>query len=620
MAHLVKQQRKRQADHFWKTVFRLIQYMSTRAWAFGFSILSATLAIVLGALGPSYLGRVTDELFRAIQEASDLRAAGEQLDGLPINVDVLKQIMGILILLFVGQTIFRFIQSYLIAKASQQTVYFLRRDLKNKLQHLPMRYFDTHGNGDIMSRAVNDVDQIANTLQQSLIQLMNGVIMFIGVLVIMYVVNWLLATVVLLTAPISVLCIAYIAPKSQREFSNQQRELGKLTNQLEEIYSGHTIVKSYNKEHQEIERLIAQSKQLNEASWKAQFLAGTMMPLVSFARDLGYFGIGIVGGWGVINGTISIGHVQAFMAYVNQFAQPVRFFAQLSNTIQVTIASAERIFEVLDEPVMTTEITSSQPKRETPYKIEFEHVQFGYGETLLMNDFNLQVKSGEMVAIVGPTGAGKSTLINLLERFYDVSGGHIYVDGVDVQQIKQSTLRKTFSMVLQDTWLFNGTIWDNIAYGNELYQDDEAKILEASKAARVDDFVRRLPEGYQTVVNEEGSNLSQGQRQLITIARAFLADPEILILDEATSSVDTRTEKLIQEAMTNILTDRTSFVIAHRLSTIRDADNIVVMNNGDVIETGTHDELLEFDGFYASLHNAQFSNIDEGAEQLGWSS
>ena len=393
---------------------------------------------------------------------------------------------------------------------------------------------------------------------------------------------------------------------------------------MEEAYSGHTIIKTYNKEEDEIDKFLERSAKLNEASWKAQFLAGTMMPLVSFARDIGYFGIGIIGGWGVINGTISIGHVQAFMDYVNQFAQPVRFFAQLSNTVQVTIASAERIFEIIDEDAMDDEVTHVENKPNSPYKVEFDGVQFGYGDepedSLLMTDFNLQVHPGEMVAIVGPTGAGKSTLINLLERFYDVSGGGIYLEGTDIRNIPREQLRERFSMVLQDTWLFNGTIWENIAYGNDDKADDDEAILEASKAARVDSFVRRLPHGYETIINEEGSNLSQGQRQLITIARAFLADPEILILDEATSSVDTRTETLIQEAMNNILAERTSFVIAHRLSTIQDADKIIVMNQGDVIETGTHDELLAQDGFYAGLYNAQFSNIDEAADNLGWNS
>lgn len=616
--------RSRKASNFWKTVVRLIKYMSTRAWGLFFSMLASLGAIILGAVAPNYLGKATNEVYRAIKEASHLRSAGETVNGLPINYELIKQIIIILVILFAGQAILRFFQNYLLALTSQQTVYHLRRDLKKKISQLPISYFDTRGNGDIMSRAVNDIDQIANTLQQSLIQLMNGVIMFIGVLIVMYMVNWILATIVVITTPISALLIWYIAPKSQRQFSNQQRELGKLTDQIEETYSGHTIVKTYNKENEEIDRFLERSAKLNEASWKAQFLAGIMMPLVSFARDLGYFGIAIVGGWGVINGTISIGHVQAFMEYVNQFAQPVRFFAQLSNTIQVTIASAERVFEVIDEESMSTQSTVLDNNIETPYKVEFDHVQFGYNESpnseLLMTDFNLQVNSGDMVAIVGPTGAGKSTLINLLERFYDVKGGHIYLDGIDTRNIERNELRKRFSMVLQDTWLFNGTIWENIVYGNAEYKDDEEKILEASKAARVDSFVRRLPHGYDTVINEEGSNLSQGQRQLITIARAFLADPEILILDEATSSVDTRTEKLIQEAMNNILKERTSFVIAHRLSTIRDADKIIVMNQGNVIETGTHDELLELDGFYAGLYNAQFSSVDEAAENLGWNS
>lgn len=613
--------RKRHADDFWGTVWRLVQYMSRRKGIFIFAVIFGLAAIILNAIAPSVMAMATNEVIRAFQEAvSD----NLPLTNLPINYDLIIQIIVAIVIIYLSQALLRYLESFLLAALSQATVYDLREHLKEKIETLPIKFFDTHGNGDIMSRAVNDMDQIANTLQQSLIQLVNGVIMFVTVLVIMFMVNWMLALVVLLTFPISAGCIYFIAPRAQKQFARQQKELGILTDQVEEVYAGHTIVKTYNREDDENARFVDQSAKLNDASTKAQFLSIIMMPLVSFARDLGYFGIGVFGGWGVITGIISIGHVQAFMQYVNQFSQPVRFIAQLSNTIQVTIASTERIFEIIDEEPMQKVEVDVPDKKDTPYKVEFEHVQFGYADDpeadLLMNDFNLQVKPEEMVAIVGPTGAGKSTLINLLERFYDVIGGSIYLDGVDTRHFNRSDLRKHMSMVLQDTWLFNGTIWENIAYGNDKYADDDEKILQAAKTANVDDFVRRLPKGYSTVINEESSNVSQGQRQLITIARAFLADPEILILDEATSSVDTRTEKQIQEAMENIIQERTSFVIAHRLSTIQDADKIIVMNHGDVIETGTHQELLDQGGFYADLYYAQFASSDDQAGDLAWDS
>lgn len=603
---------QRQADNFWGTISRLFRYMlSKRKTGLTIAFLLTIGSITFQSLAPSILGRATDIIYAGVQEAMDAAGTGIELDTIPIDFNALINIIVILAVIYLSQTVLRYFQILILAHVSQRTVYNLRRDLKAKMSTLPVKYYDTHANGDIMSRAVNDIDQISNTLRQSLIQILNAVVMFVVVLIVMLSVNVTLSIVILVTVPLSILFIAYVLPKSQKQFAVQQKELGKVTDRAEEIYSGHSIVKTYNHENSELEEFKVTSAKLNEASWKAHFLAGIMMPLVNFARDLAYFGVGIVGGIGVLNGSIQLGHVQAFMQYANQFSQPIRFIAQLSNTIQVTVASVERVFEVIDEEPMHEVESNVEPKENTPYKIQFEHVQFGYDDSddaeLLMNDFNLTVEPGEMVAIVGPTGAGKSTLINLLERFYDVKGGSIRFEGKDVRDFDRDELRQYFSMVLQDTWLFKGTIWDNIKYGTNDPNVSDQQILEAAKAAHVDDFVQRLPGGYRTMINEEGSNVSQGQRQLITIARAFLADPEVLILDEATSSVDTRTEKMVQQAMDKALEGRTSFVVAHRLSTIRDADKIIVMNHGDVIETGNHDELIEKDGFYAGLYNAQFA-------------
>lgn len=602
--------RAEKAENFWGTIIRLFKYMTVRPWVLAGAVLLAVASTLLSALSPAILGLATTEIYEGISQGVQNNNGISQY---PIDFVTIRNILILTAVVFIFNAVSRYFQQYLTAHIAQKAVYDMRKELKGKMSRLSIKYFDTHSKGDIMSRAVNDMDQIANTLQQSLNQLMISVTMFFSVLTVMLFVDVTLSIVVLVTVPISLLFIAYLVPKSQEQFSNQQRELGVVNDKVEEVYGGHTIVKTFNTEEHEIEEFEKSSHDLNEASWKAQFIAGIMMPLVNLSRDLGYFGVAVVGGLGVLNGTITLGSVQAFMQYVNQFSQPIRQIAMLSNTIQVTIASCERVFEVLDDPEME-DPDSGFEAIETPYKVEFDGVQFGYSDEpedpLLMNDFNLTVKDGDMIAVVGPTGAGKSTLINLLERFYDVKGGSIKYEGIDIRDIPRDRLRQEFSMVLQDTWLFNGTIWENIAYGNAEYADDPDKILTASKAAYVDEFVRRLPKGYETMINEEGTNISQGQKQLITIARAFLADPEVLILDEATSSVDTLTETLIQSAMNNILADRTSFVVAHRLSTIRDADKIIVMDQGDVIETGTHDELMEQSGFYADLYNAQFASAE----------
>ena len=603
----------RKAKHFWGTLRRLTTYMSTRIWGVILVLVLTIAATIFTTLTPKILGQATTEIFRGYQEGMALRAAGQTVDVLPIDFELIMQILLTVFVLYISAGLFRYFQQFTMARIGQRTVYDLRKDLKAKMSRMPISYYDTHSNGDIMSRAVNDMDQIANTLQQSLTQFVQSIVQFVAVLVMMLSISLQLTIVSFIIVVLSAVFVSVIAPRAQKMFAKQQKELGILNDQVEEIYSGHAVVKIYNHEESEIEKFEKQNESYYEASWKAQFLTGLMMPLISFARNIGYLAVAVLGGINVANGTMTLGNVQAFLQYVNQFSQPMRDIANLSNTIQATVASAERVFEVLDEPEMDLEHSNIKPLQDSPYKIQFEHVQFGYGgpnEPLLMNDFNLDVKEGEMIAVVGPTGAGKSTLINLLERFYDIKGGSIKLNGVDTRDITREELRSHFAMVLQDTWLFNGTILENLRYGSEEYADSEEKIFEAAKAAHVDDFVRKLPHGYDTILNEEASNISQGQRQLITIARAFFADPEILILDEATSSVDTRTEVLIQRAMAKLLKGRTSFVIAHRLSTIRDADKIIVMDQGDVIETGNHDELMEKNGFYADLYNAQFANSE----------
>lgn len=603
----------RKAKNFWGTLRRLMTYMANRIWGVLLVLVLTIAATIFTTLTPKMLGRATTEIFRGYQEGMALREAGQTVDVLPINFDLIGEILVMVFILYISAGLFNYFQQFTMARIGQRTVYDLRKDLKAKMSRMPISYYDTHSNGDIMSRAVNDMDQIANTLQQSLTQFVQSVVQFVAVLSVMLSISLQLTVVSMIIVVLSGIFVGVIAPRAQKMFAKQQKELGILNDQVEEIYSGHAVVKIYNHEETEIEKFEKQNESYYEASWRAQFLTGLMMPLISFARNVGYLAVAVLGGINVANGTMTLGNVQAFLQYVNQFSQPMRDIANLSNTIQATVASAERVFEVLDEPEMNLEQSNIQPLQNSPYKIQFEHVQFGYGgpdEPLLMKDFNLDVKEGEMIAVVGPTGAGKSTLINLLQRFYDVKGGSIKLNGVDIRDITREELRSHFAMVLQDTWLFNGTILENIQYGNEEANESKEKVFEAAAAAHVDDFVRKLPHGYETILNEEASNISQGQRQLLTIARAFYADPEILILDEATSSVDTRTEVLIQKAMAKLLKGRTSFVVAHRLSTIRDADKIIVMDQGDVIETGNHDELMTKNGFYANLYNAQFAQSE----------
>ncbi|WP_368253712.1 ABC transporter ATP-binding protein [Enterococcus faecium] len=592
--------------NFWGTVRRLFGYMSKRMVAIIAVFVLAISAVIFQIQTPKVLGKATTEIFKGVMAGAQQMQQGQQVTKFPIDFDKIAQIIATVIVMYLISAVFNFLQQFIMTRVSQRTVYELRHDLEAKMNRVPISYYDTHTNGDIMSRAINDMDNIASTLQQNLTQFVTSAVTLIGVIVMMLSISWQLTLVALLMIPLSLIIVMIVAPKSQVFFADQQKSLGLLNNQVEETYGGHTIVKTFNHTEKDQEVFEKENQNLYAAGWKAQFISAIIMPLMNFVKNLGYVFVAVLGGVKVANGNMTLGDVQAFLQYTTQFSQPITQLASLMNTIQSTVASAERVFEVLDEEEMSNEKSGLPEEKDTPYKVRFENVQFGYTpDNLLMTDFNLDVKPGEMVAIVGPTGAGKTTLINLLERFYDVSGGSIRYDGVDTRDLSRDELRAQFSMVLQDTWLFTGSIYDNIKYGNDDATDEQ--IIEAAKAAHVDDFVRKLPEGYNTVLNEDASNISQGQRQLITIARAFLANPDVLILDEATSSVDTRTEILIQKAMNRLLENRTSFVVAHRLSTIRDADNIIVMNHGSIVETGNHDTLMEKDGFYADLYNSQFS-------------
>lgn len=592
--------------NFWGTTKRLLTYMSSRVIGLVIVLALAIISVVFQIRTPKVLGEATTEIFKGVMKGSAMQKAGISMDQLSIDFDKIKQIIMTVILMYLASALFSFLQQFIMTRISQQTVYELRKELKDKMQRVPINYYDTHSNGDIMSRAINDMDNIASTLQQSLTQMVTSAVTFVGVLWMMLTISWQLTLIALVTIPFSLIVVGIIAPKSQKFFAAQQKSLGLLNNQIEENFSGQVVLKTFNREQVTIDMFEEQNEQLYKAAWKAQFISGIIMPAMTFVNNLGYVFVAIIGGIRVSNGQVTLGDMQAFMQYTQQFSQPISQLANLANTIQSTIASAERVFEVLDEADMTDEPSGVPAVQDDVNKLELEHVEFGYqGKEILMQDYNLKVKPGQMIAIVGPTGAGKTTIINLLERFYDVSGGSIKLDGVDTRDMSRDELRSHFAMVLQDTWLFTGTIWDNLKYGNETASDEA--ILAAAEAAHVDSFVRQLPDGYQTILNEEASNISQGQRQLLTIARAFVADPEILILDEATSSVDTRTEIHIQHAMERLLANRTSFVVAHRLSTIRDADNIIVMNHGSIMETGTHDDLMGQNGFYADLYNSQFS-------------
>lgn len=530
------------------------------------------------------------------------------------DFEYIGYIVILLICMYLLSSTFMFVMQFVMSTVAQRTTYNMRKQVNNKLNLLPLKYFDARTHGEVLSRVTNDIDTIAQTLQQSITQLITSLVQIIGYIIMMLTIDPILTLIVLATLPLYIVATATLAKKSQKHFAAQQKALGQLSGHVEEMYTGHKIIKAFGREKDSIETFSGINKELYTAGYKAQFVSGVMFPVMNFISNLGYVIICVVGGIWITKNRLNIGDMVAFIQYSRSFTMPIVQTANIANIIQSTVACAERVFEILDEQ---EEIPDKEPSKvlEAPKgEVRFENVDFSYKETEpLIENMNLDVKQGSTIAIVGPTGAGKTTLVNLLMRFYEINKGKITVDGVDIRDFKRGDLRKMFGMVLQDTWLFNGTIRDNIAYGREGATEDE--IRGAAKAAHADRFIRTLPEGYKTVLNEEASNISQGQKQLLTIARAILADPAILILDEATSSVDTRTEVLIQKAMANLMKGRTSFVIAHRLSTIRDAELILVMNHGSIIEMGNHKELLEKGGFYADLYNSQFTgaNLDEAA-------
>ncbi|QSE77098.1 ABC transporter ATP-binding protein [Lactococcus taiwanensis] len=591
-------------QNFWPTLIRLFKYMRRDFWGVLFSLLIAAVSVLLSVQAPKILGEATTVIFNGITQGFQKNTAPD------INMTKVTMILSEVAVIYLISFVSGVVQQSIMTRISQRTVYALRRAFKAKMQKLPVAYYDTHNNGDIMSRMINDMDNISGTLNQTLIQLVTSVLQFVGTIYFMLTISWQLALVAFVTVPLAMLTVRIVAPLSQKFFSEQQKNLGLLNNQIEENYAGHTVIKSFNHEKKAQEAFDQQNEAFYQVAWKAQVVSTLIYPTMRFINNLDYLAMAVIGGLKVISGTVNLGDVQAMLQYTNQFAQPITNISNMMNTIQATVASAERIFEVLDEeelvelPLASVKVTDSMVS--APPFIRFDQVGFSYNdEQPLMTQVNFEVEKGEMIAIVGPTGAGKTTLINLLERFYEVTSGKISRNGVDIRAINRQVLRQSMAMVLQETWLFSGTIWDNLRYGRLEATDEE--VLAAAKMAHADEFITTLPQGYQTVLNEEATNISQGQRQLLTIARAFLANPEILILDEATSSVDTRTERLIQSAMNRLLVGRTSFVVAHRLSTIREADQILVMNKGNIVETGTHEELLAQEGMYADLYNSQFA-------------
>jgi ATP-binding cassette subfamily B multidrug efflux pump len=616
------------AKNFGQSFRRLIGRLRPEAPLIALVVVLAVVSVSFAVIGPKILGNATNDIFQGLisknlpagvtkdQAVAGLRARGQNqladmlasmhlTPGQGVDFGALGQVLLLLAGVYLLSSLFSWMQAWIMAGVTQRTVYRLRRETDQKLGRLPLKYFDGHPRGDVLSRVTNDIDNIGQTLQQSLTQLITSLLTVVGVLILMLTISPILAVISLLAVPLSIVVTVVIASRSQKQFVAQWASTGALNGHVEEMHTGHSIVKVFGRQEEAIARFNEENERLYEASYRAQFISGIIQPAMNFIANLNYVAIAVIGGLRVAAGQMSLGDVIAFIQYSRQFTFPIVQTASIANVMQSAVASAERVFELLDEPEEIADPVNPVPLDRAIGAVAFEDIAFRYVPDIpLIDDLSLQADAGHTIAIVGPTGAGKTTLVNLLMRFYEIDSGRILVDGIDTRDMTRDTLRRTFGMVLQDTWLFHGTIRENIAYGRENATDEE--IVAAAEGAHVDHFVRTLPDGYDTVIDDDATNLSAGEKQLLTIARAFLADPPILILDEATSSVDTRTEVLIQRAMARLMHGRTTFVIAHRLSTIRDADTILVMNRGSIVEQGTHDELLEARGFYHELYNSQF--------------
>ena len=591
------------AKDFKGTTKKLLNnYLSKYKLALVIVIIFAIGSTIFSIVGPKILGNATTEIFNGL--------VSKLSGGSGIDFGKIAGILLTLLALYGISALFSLIQGFTMTGVAQKLTYKMRNDLAEKINKLPMHYFDKKTKGEVLSIITNDIDTLSQNLNQSITQIITSICTLIGVLIMMFSISWEMTLVSLLILPVTVFIVKNVVGKSQKYFKKQQDYLGHVNGQVEEIYGGHTIVKAFNGENEAIKEFSKANKELYQSAWKSQFLSGLIFPIMNFIGNIGYVAVAILGGYLAIQGKITVGNIQSFIQYNKQFTQPINQIAQVSSMLQAMVAAAERVFEFLEEPEEVEDVENPKSTEGLKGNVTFDHVKFGYDEDrIIINDFSAKVKDGQKIAIVGPTGAGKTTMVKLLMRFYDVNSGAILLDGVNIKDFKREDLRKMFGMVLQDTWLFGGTIKDNIRYSKPDATD--AEVIEAAKAAHVHHFIKTLPSSYDMVLNEESSNVSAGQKQLLTIARVILADPKILILDEATSSIDTRTEIQIQAAMDNLMKGRTSFIIAHRLSTIKNADLILVMNHGDIVEQGTHEELLAKGGFYADLYNSQFEEVEE---------
>ena len=585
------------AKDFKGTMKKLLNYIKPFKFSFLVGLLCAIVSVCIMVIGPKIQGNIITEIAEGFMNKVQGKGG--------IDFDAIKKTCALLLAIYAMSTAFSYLQGWLMSGVSNKMGYQLRKEMNQKIDKLPLSYFDKNSHGDILSRFTNDVDTLVQSLNQSLSTMVSSIVQIIGFLVMMLSISWKMTLMALVVIPLSMILVMVVVKKSQRYFKAQQKSLGLVNGHIEEMYAAHTIVKAFNGEEDSLKSFKDYNNQLYTSAWKSQFLSGLMMPLTNLIGNIGYVGVCILGGYLTIHGEIAVGDIQSFITYTRNFTQPISQISQSMNMLQSTAAAAERVFEFLASEEEVAEVQNPVVFEDVQGQVTFENVCFGYDPSkIVINDFSMYIKPGQTTAIVGPTGAGKTTIVKLLMRFYELNAGAIYIDGHNITDYTRSDLRNMVGMVLQDAWLFEGSILENLRFGRPNATDEE--VMKAAKAAHVDHFIRTLDHGYDTVLNEASSNISQGQRQLLTIARAFLADPKILILDEATSSVDTRTEVLIQKGMDELMKGRTSFVIAHRLSTIRDADNIIVMDHGDIVEVGSHDELMKRNGFYTKLYNAQF--------------